>query len=599
MRAFLKKILALLTSLQRRQLALLVAVNTASALVEAVSIFSVLPFLRLAGDPSLIAHTPFLQAVYDRLGFSSPQSFLIASGFTTIVAILLMNIVGVVSLWFRSRFCFNVVGEMSSRLFAAYLRQPYTFMLKTNTALLAKDVLNEVLAFYTNVLDPLTGLLARGLQSLFVIAALLFFSPAMTLLAAAVFVVFYACIYVWMHRRLKCLGDERWATNERRYQIAGEALGGFREVRLFDRSTDYIQRFDSATQRNAATQSTIFLYNIVPRYIIEVVVFGSLVAAVLVALRTGESLSDVVPVLAVFAVAGARLMPAIQTLFQYAATLRANTGAVNKLADLFRATQSDSIVDQAVQPQPLPITGSIVFDDVSYWYPDAQQAALKDVSLEIPARSCIGVYGPSGAGKSTFVDLLLGLLTPSKGRILIDGKPLDKSCVRAWQRNVGYVPQAIFLIDATIAENIAFGSPEGETPEALRSAARFAHISEFIDRLPEGYETLVGERGARMSGGQRQRLAIARALYRQPEVIVFDEATSALDSDNEAAVVEAVQTLSHSKTTIIVAHRRSTLKYCDRIFCFDKSRLVAICSYADLESGKAMLSATASAAFGK
>lgn len=584
MTVFLKNVFALLTPNQRHQLALLAAVNSASALVEAASIFSVFPFLRLAGDPGLIDRVPFLRATYEQFGFTNQGAFIAAAGLVTILALLLMNVVGIVSLWYRTRFCFNVVGEMSSRLFQAYLRQPYTFMLNTNTSVLAKDVLNEVHGFYNNVLDPLTGFLARGLQSLFMIAALVFFNPTMTLLAAIVFTAFYAFIYVFLHRKLKHLGDERWASNEQRYQIAGEGLSGFREVRLFDRAADYVERFDLATQRNAKTQSTIFLYYIIPRYIIEVIVFGALVAAVLVGLRGGQSLADVIPSLAVFAVAGARLMPAIQTAFQYAATLRANAVAVDKLTELFASTKAAAVVANISRPQPLPMLTSIVFDRVSYCYPGSQQPALKDVSLEIPARTCIGLYGPSGAGKSTFVDLLLGLLEPTAGSIRIDGQPLKEANVRPWQRNVGYVPQAIFLIDATIAENIAFRDPNGWDHKALQSAARLARISEFIDRQPQRYETLVGERGARMSGGQRQRLAIARALYGDPEVIVFDEATSALDSENEAAVVEAVQSLSHSKTTIIVAHRLSSLKYCDQIFCFDKSQLIATCTYAELES---------------
>lgn len=584
MSCFLSKVLALLTPRQRRRLAVLAVVNTVSALVEAASIFSVFPFLRLAGDQSLIRSSPFLQDVYDRLGFTSERYFIAAAGMATIVAILLMNVVGITSLWFRTRFCFNVVGEMSARLFEAYLRQPYTFMLNRNTSVLAKDVLNEVNGFYTNVLDPLTGLLARGLQSLFVVVALLCFNPLMTTLAAVVFIVFYVVVYVFFHHRLKHLGDERWSTNERRYHLVGEALGGFREVRLFDRTGDYVRKFCQATHRNSTVQSTMFLYYITPRYAIEVIVFGALVAAVVVGLRDGQSLADVVPSLAVFAVAGARLMPAVQTAFQYAATLRGNSVAVDKLADLFAATDAGAVAPQLPRPDPLPMSGSIKLEHVSYGYPGTQHLALSDVSLEIPARSCVGVYGPSGAGKSTFVDLLLGLLEPSAGRIVIDGKPLDASRIRAWQRNVGYVPQTIFLIDGTIAENIAFGDPDLRSLENLQSASRLAHIADFIERQPQGYGTVVGERGVRMSGGQRQRLAIARALYANPEVIVFDEATSALDSESEAAIVEAVQSLSHSKTTIIVAHRRSTLKYCDRIFCFDRTRLVATCTYAELES---------------
>lgn len=583
MRSLVDKVLGLLTPKQRRQLGLLCALNALSALVEAASIFSVFPFLRLAGDPDLIRRSTQLRAVYDWGGFDTDAQFIAAAGGVTILAILVMNLVGIVSMWYRTRFCYDVTAEMSARLFRACLGQPYSFILRHNTSVLAKDVLTEVYAFYTNVLDPLTGVLSRGLQSGFVILALTFFDPWMTILAAVVFAAFYSLIYASLQGRLRRLGDERWTTNELRHRLVFEGLNGFREVRLFNREESYGKLFERTNFRNARVQSSMFLYHIIPRYIIEVVVFGALVGAVLAGLRGGNSLADVIPSLAVFAVAGARLMPGIQSLFQYAATLRGNSGGLEKLARLFNDTGAGLIPSAPAASSRLSMTASIHFEGVSYTYPGSERPALVDVSFTVPARGCIGIYGPSGAGKSTVVDLLLGLLTPTRGRILIDGRALDDSVVPGWRRNVGYVPQSVYLADASIAENIGFADPENLDLARVRTAAELAHITDFIDRQPAGLDTNVGERGVRMSGGQRQRLAIARALYLDPEVIVFDEATSALDTDSETAIVEAVQLLSHSKTMIIVAHRRSTLKYCDAILCFEKSRLVRVCSYAELE----------------
>jgi ABC-type multidrug transport system fused ATPase/permease subunit len=318
------------------------------------------------------------------------------------------------------------------------------------------------------------------------------------------------------------------------------------------------------------TQGRVAVLSLSPRYLREILVFSTVTLTVVSKLARGESFDDLAPSLGVFAVAGLRLLPTIQLVFQYASVLVAGRLAIQRLTELFGAVgaleRTPSLPTH--DPQLLRLSHTLAIDGISF---------------AIRAPECVGICGPSGSGKTTLMDLCLGLLEPSAGSITIDGRRLTPENASAWQRSIGYVPQSIYLIDGTIAENIAFSTDRVSIDlAAVRRAAKLAHLDDVIGRSPQGFDTVVGERGVRLSGGQRQRVAIARALYRDPDVLFFDEATSALDSESEAQVVEAIQSLAHLKTIIIVAHRLSTLRYCDVIHELKHGRIVRSCGYEEL-----------------
>lgn len=572
MRNYLRQLLSLLSRGEKRGLAILVAINALAAFIEVAGVFSILPFLAVAGDPTVIDRQPALQWLYSKGGFASHREFILAAGGLTIVAILATNGFGMLSLWYRTRYCYRVLAAMSARLFRAYLAQPYVFFLRRNSAVLGKDLLNEVWNFFGNALEPVTCVVARGLSLLFVVTALFIYDWKA---ACVVFVVlggFYGVVHTLFQHRLSALGRMRWDANERRFQLVSEALGGLKEVRLFGRERWYAGEFSRESDTVARASGRSFLYGISPRYLLESLAFTLLVGVVLMVLMRGQPLTEILPLLGLYAVAGVRLMPALQIVYQYVTAIRTNTVAVYGLARLFEETGANretfELPDDTAPA--LRFSTEIAAEDISFTYPGTDRPVLTGVSLRIPARSCVGITGPSGSGKTTLMDLLLGLIEPDGGTLSVDGKALNVDSRRAWHRNVGFVPQQIFLVDGTAAENIAFGIPQDRVDAAaIERAARMASLHEFIVGLPDGYETGVGERGIRLSGGQRQRLAIARALYHEPDVLFFDEATSALDAETENAIVEAIQSLAHRKTIVIIAHRLSTLRYCDTVISLD------------------------------
>lgn len=575
----------LLTRRQRVLFVVLVLVNLVAAGAEVLGVFSVLPFLALASDPGLCETQPFLRSLYDGCGFQSQLSFVIAAGIATVASLVLTNVIAIGSLWFRTWYCNQVITDMSDRLLRGYLTQPYEFFLSRNASVLGKDLLNEAHGFFTYALEPLTVLIARILQIAAVAIALLFFDWRTTVSAALLFGGFYVAIYLALTKRITRYGYDRYVANEQRFRLASEALGGMKELKLFGRERWYADAFDSASQTMVRTQGRLAVYSLSPRYALEVLVFSAVVLAVLWKLANGEPFQKLAPSLSVFAIAGLRLLPSIQLAFQYTTALAAGDVAIERLHSLFETVGAlDTMPHLPTHHEaPLPLARQIDVENVSFTYAGTDRAVLDRLSLTIPAGQCVGLCGPSGSGKTTLMDLCLGLLTPNEGSIRVDDMVISAANASQWQRNIGYVPQSIYLIDGSIAENIAFSTDSRAIDmAAVERAARLAHLDDVIANAVNGFDTLVGDRGVRLSGGQRQRVAIARALYRDPEVLFFDEATSALDAASEAQVVEAIQSLAHMKTIVVVAHRLSTLRYCDTIYTISDGRIVRCCTYAEL-----------------
>ena len=349
----------------------------------------------------------------------------------------------------------------------------------------------------------------------------------------------------------------------------------------------YLRRYQVPSRQNARANTFRSVIADSPRYLLQGLAFGGMLLMILILLFAGGgSLAGVLPLLAIYAFAGLRLLPAMQQIYSELTMIRFNRMALNSLhRDMaeIHATQ-DELPAEAVRVEPVHLRERLELVDVHYSYPLAERPALRGLTLSIPAQTTVGIVGGTGAGKTTMVDLILGLLDLQQGRIEADGVPVVRANMRAWQNSIGYVPQQIFLTDASVAANIAFGLPPEKIDQAaVERAARVAELHAFVtDELPEGYATRVGERGMRLSGGQRQRIGIARALYHDPDVLIMDEATSALDNLTERAVMDAVHNLGHAKTIILIAHRLSTVQACDTIFMMEQGRLVAQGTYDEL-----------------
>jgi ABC-type multidrug transport system fused ATPase/permease subunit len=546
------------------------------AFLEAAGVASIMPFVAVVSSPELIETNRYLAAAKDAVGAAGGREFLVILGLLVLLLFVASLALKALTSYAIFRFSNMRMHSIGCRLLSAYLRQPYEFFLSRNTADLAKTILTEV----RTVTD---GIVMRGLRALsgvIAMTALLGLLLAVEpLLSLAVFTVLggaYAAIYAASRKHLRHIGRDRVRANRLRFILAGEALGGIKELRLLGGERAYLERFAQPSRDYARHHATSQAIGDLPFYLVQAVAFGGVLALVVFLLAREGSIQAALPIIALYALAGYRLLPTFQDVFASATEFAFALPALDALhADLVHKERGASAA-QSVPAEPLPLMSEIRFDSVSYRFPAADSDTVKELSFAVPAGSSVAFVGGTGAGKSTTVDLLLGLLEPTAGSIVVDGVPLTQERLRAWQRNIGYVPQAVFLADDTVAANIAFGVPSEQIDfVAVTTAARLAHIHDFIvGELPDGYDTVIGERGVRISGGQRQRLAIARALYRDPDVIVLDEATSALDNATEAAVMESIEALLGRKTVIVVAHRLSTTRKCDRLFLLSHGRLV-------------------------
>lgn len=575
-----KKVWALLDARERRNAWITLAVVVLGALSSALMVGSVMPFLAVLSDPGQIERIPALAWTFETFGFTDNYAFLVALGFASFGVIVATSLIQIAKTYVMARFTMMRIHSISHRLLIAYLRQSYAFFLNRHTGEMGTRVLVETEQVVLLFLRPAAELIAATFTVIMIVGLLLWLDPMVTVTAFTVFGGSYATVYVLSRHILKRYGYERTEANSDRFRIANEVLGGIKDIKLLGREGAYAARYADPSLRMARALVGVQLHSQMPQFAMAAIAFGGIILLSLVLmdpteLTSGAALGGMLPTLGVFAFAGQRLMPELSKLYQSLAQIQAASAAVDVVYDDLNDKAVLGSLPSEV-PQALGLQQCLEFVDVSYRYPNAELAGLKGVSLDIRAGERIGIVGGTGAGKTTLADLVLGLLPPSEGRILADGTEITSETMRAWQQSVGYVPQDIFLIDASISENIALGMSPQEIDEArVRRAAGIAQIDMFIrEELPDGYATTIGERGVRLSGGQRQRVGIARALYHDADLIVFDEATSALDNLTEREVMTAIDALPGDKTVLMIAHRLSTVKRCDRIIVLDKGRLV-------------------------
>lgn len=565
------KVLALLNRKEKRRGALVLGMVIVMATLETAGVASVMPFLAVLGNPQTIETSSTLNSLYQRLGFTSVDNFIIALGLASFTLILLSAFFRTITHYAMNRFIEMRRHSLSKRLLETYLRQPYTFFLGRHSSEMAKSVLSEVDQLVQNVFRPGLQMIAYFIVASAIVILLLIINLWLAMGVAVIIGGMYALIFAAVRGLLSRVGEDRAIANQQRFMAASEALGGIKDIKLLGREHAYLSRFESPSRRQARHQATNQTLSEAPKFLIEAIAFGGVIALTLVLLTTqngtgSEALGNILPVLGLYVFAGYRLLPAAQRTYSGLSKLRFGATAVNNIYDdLLHRTALAELHKQA--PAPLTPKIAITLDNIHYTYPGAECPALQNINLEIPVGSYIGIAGASGAGKTTLVDIILGLLRPCQGAIRIDGTEIKENNLRAWQQALGYVPQDIFLTDATVAENIALGVPRDQiNHDQVVQCAKMAQIHDFVlNHLPQQYESVVGERGSRISGGQRQRIGIARALYHDPPVMVFDEATNALDIPTEKHIIKAIEHLSPQKTVIFITHRLETIDHCDQI----------------------------------
>ena len=572
----IKKILAILTRRERKQLALLLVLMLTMALFQAAGVASVLPFISLVMDPEIITQNNWIQAIYTYFDFPDTNSFIIATGLLMLFLILFGNAVSAVATWAKFKFVWNNNDNISRRLLQHYLLQPYEFFLDRNSSDLAKNILTEIQFLTNGFLIPLLDFASRILIITVIITMVLIVNPLITIVAVLILGGSYMLIYWIIRNKLAYRGGRRLRANRERFKVVSEAFGGIKEVKASGREVFFLENYARASSTLSSMQAWNNLVGAIPKYILESVAFGSVIALILVLLVIKGEAQGIIPLVSFFAFAGYRLMPAIQDIFQTSTQIKFNQATLEHIYQEMTGISTMEVIKQKNirEIDPMLFDQEIKLDEITFNYPDREEKVLEKVSLTIRKNQRIGIVGATGAGKTTLVDILLGLFIPEQGQITVDGLPIDAENVQSWQKIIGYVPQQIYLSDDTIIGNIAFGIPENQIDmEKIKKAAAIARLDEFIERLPEKYHTVVGERGVKLSGGQMQRVGIARAVYHDPQVLILDEATSALDNITEREFMEALEAAAEVKTLIIIAHRINTVRNCDIIIMLENGRV--------------------------
>ena len=564
----------ILTKVERRRTVLILLLMLVGSVLETFSLGLVVPVVGLLVKPNYVKNFP---AIDNFLGHPSEVKFAVIAMTSLVVVYFLKSAFLVWSSWIQSGFSLGITARVGRELFENYLHQPYPFHLQRNSSVLIRNSQGSS-ALMGGVFDPMLSIMTDSLVTLGLFSLLIKLEPIGSLTTLAVF-----GLSAYLFRRFTSARIKKWGIAQNNYrrmiiQHLQQGLGGVKDVKILGREEYFTSEYSDQLLGSAAVVRRYNVSQMMPRTGLEILTITGLAVLVSTMVVSGEDLSNVLPVLGLFGAAAFRLVPAVSRIVTMVQTIAINRPIVNELFhDLsLRATNSPRRQDHDGFAQVVEV------NDLSFKYETAPTNALSNVSLRVKRGEAVGLVGPSGSGKSTLVDVLLGLLAPASGAVLVDGTNVQNR-IRWWQDQIGYVPQSIFLTDDTLRRNVAFGLPKSAIDDAAVDAAiRAAQLEEFVKTLPLGLETVVGERGVRLSGGQRQRIGIARALYHNPDVLVLDEATSSLDTETEHGVMQAVQALQGDKTVIIVAHRLSTVEYCDRLYRLESSRIVDEGTFAEV-----------------
>jgi ATP-binding cassette subfamily C protein len=572
--------LGLLSRQARWRWAALVPFALAAAGAEAVGAGAAFGLITILGDPARAATLPVASWVHARLPWQDDASVIAAFTLLVMAFYIARNALLAAVTWVQEQALSLSVCQLSHRLLAAYLAAPYAFHFRHNSAGLIHRVTDAVHSVFRGVLGSLVNVACESLVVAGIVVVLALAAPGVTLVAVVVVGGLLLLPLLLSRHATARWGQAVARLDGETLQTLQQSLGGVKEVKLTGRESFFLAQFDERVAGAARLRSRYTAVAATLRMGVETTfVCGLLAVSLLLTLRSGAA---ALPLLGLYAYAGFRVIPSANRIMMYVSELRYSRAWIHSLRDDLAALPAPA---PAAEPgEPISFTRAVALERVSYTYADENEAdrVLVDVDLTIARGESVGIVGPSGAGKSTLVDLLLGLLTPTAGRITVDGRDIA-GALRSWQRHIGYVAQEPFVLDDTIRRNVAFGVTDVEIDDRRVTAAlTLAQLGDFVAGLPGGLDTLLGERGARLSGGQRQRVAIARALYHEPEVLVFDEATSALDTPTERELIAALEALRGVKTLVVIAHRLTTVRRCDRLAVLRDGRLAAVGSYDEL-----------------
>ena len=575
----LKRLYCHISPQRRRQLFALLVLTVLASIAEVVSLGSIFPFIGVLTDPGRVFSSPRFSNFLNIIGVTSADD--IAKPFIVIfaAAAIISGAFRLILLKYRLNLSNGIGSDLSKAIYQKTLYQPYEVHISRNSSEIISGVTQKV-GSATSIVSAVLTFLTGCTLFASILVTLIAIDPVVAFGAVTIFGFSYLTIAKFAKRRLSINSQLISREHTKVIKSLQEGLGAIRDVIIDGSQKVYVDLYQkSVLSLDRACGENHFI-NQAPRYLMESI--GLLLIALFVTLLGGQpgGILAALPILGALALGAQRILPLMQQLYASWVEIRSNKAQLGDVLSLLDQVELKATIDQ--QSFMANFNRSIEFRNVDYQYQGGNSRVIQNISVDISKGARIGLIGTTGSGKSTFLDLLMGLITPSVGVIYIDDLPLREFNISAWQKKIAHVPQSIFLTDASIAENIAFGeSPESASFERIKLAAERAQIASFIENCPAGYKEVVGERGVRLSGGQRQRIGIARALYKEASLLVLDEATSALDSNTEKDLMNTINTLGNDLTVIMVAHRMSTLDKCDQIIQLEKGAIVKIGKYDD------------------
>lgn len=575
---YLRKILFLFNSIERNQLVIIFIMILIMGFLDMLGVASLMPFMAVLTDPSIIDSNYFLNLLFNlsqNFGVENKQEFLFFLGLIVFFFLVFTLLFKALTTYLQIRFVMLMEYNIGKRLLEKYLDQPYTWFLNQNSAELGKNILSQARQVASNGIFPILNSISHFVVIIALISLLIFIDPKIAIIVGIILSTTYLVVYMTIRHLVKNIGKERLDMDQSRFKNINEAFGAIKQVKVSGLEKFYTKLFSEVSFKFSKHDISAQIYGQLPKFILEAISFGGMLLVILFLMKQDGDILTSLPTIALYAFAGYRLMPAFQKIYISFVQLRYIGPAVDQIYNDFSKLNSKNFEDYS---DKINFRKQLFLKNISFRYPKSNINILENINLEIPHGKNIGFIGMTGSGKSTIIDIILALLEPCRGYLEIDGVKITNNNLKAWQSLIGYVPQQIYLTDESIASNIAFGVKIDQIDfERVKLVSKLADVHEFIDKeLPQKYNTKVGEKGVRLSGGQLQRIGIARALYNDPKIIIFDEATSALDNKTEQNVMKSLKSLKKDEkiSVILVTHRLNTVKDCDIIYFIDKGKIV-------------------------
>lgn len=554
--------------LQFRRRAVWVAITIfVRALLNFVGVAMLVPILVLMLDAQSMAENRAFVQLGEWLNVNDYQTLVIVICSIVVGIILIKNLLIMLLYRYERNFVFSTYKHLSRQLYLGYYAQGLSFINHNNSAHLVRNVNVVSLMFATGVLKPLASILGEVLLLVLIFTAVAIYSPVAALLAAVLFVVIALLYYMIVRRRLNDIGVRENEIQRRKSRIVNETFRGFADIEIGGAMPQMLSRFEKAMDEIVDLRQRHASIAMLPQAFIEVGLVAGMAIVVLLSAGGDQNMGLM---FGIFAVAAIRLIPAIRNIMSLWSSLRYNRYTIDELLEV-NIGDAAAMVERS--EERMAFNRAIELRDISFKYDDAEKSTIDNLSLRIAYGERVGIRGASGVGKTTLFNLILGLYKPTSGEIVVDDVVVDDTNVRKWQNSIGYVSQSVFLSDSTLAENIALGiDPDEIDYNRVNEVVELADLRSFVDALNDGVHSRIGEQGSRISGGQRQRIGIARALYKQCDVLLFDEATSSLDGQTEENINTAIRRLSDANralTIVVIAHRETSLEYCDRIITLE------------------------------